>query len=604
MIDHGPDYSDKGTPPPEARRAVNSILRRTKLGLLQALPSDRLSEDSLRLVREESRVFADGKVGSTFSGIQSIGSPISAEALVAASEQDIVRAFEKLPDASGWDHPKRRMAGGNIQLSREFADFARDAPHRAAKVLRELSPQTGTRAAGYALSAMAEKADPDLVCDVFRDVVFRGFDGEEFRGSCASALSRLSRRDFVVPHDVAAILEGWLQTPVTDLQEKGDDSSQAASDVEVTSEGGETSHTEGAEREHSILWDTSGMVMLPHGNFPILDCLMNLYLHRGDPDGLIDLFQRHLERGEETAIWQPLVYRLVQVQPGDPTRLVEFVRALFSRHPALSGTREAGFFLGQFHWRHPEVVKELMLVCKQATNPTVQQYFGELVALVALVQPEQQWARDEFDALLLPNVPLAARHGGMETASHLWNEEKALPEATRWLVAAMPLADARGWEIIIDLFRQFQDLQPGTCTTALLEAIADYLPTTFEADPTYLVSALASLLPHNADLVSRIASRLVDVQRARLADLRTGHSAVVPDLVDLAITLHRAGAASREAGIALFEQLMNLDAYLARQTFDEIDNRFRATAMPRQRRLPRRSQRRKTRRATRPAESR
>src|SRR3546814_18564999 len=62
---------------------------------------------------------------------------------------------------------------------------------------------------------------------------------------------------------------------------------------------------------------------------------------------------------------------------------------------------------------------------------------------------------------------------------------------------------------------------------------------------------------------------LVEAQRARLADLRTGHSAVVPDLVDLAITLHRAGEASRETGTALFEQLMDLALYLARQTFDE-----------------------------------
>src|SRR3546814_14546989 len=78
---------------------------------------------------------------------------------------------------------------------------------------------------------------------------------------------------------------------------------------------------------------------------------------------------------------------------------------------------------------------------------------------------------------------------------------------------------------------------------------------------------------------------LVEAQRARLADLRTGHSAVVPDLVDLAITLHRAGEAPRETGTALLEQLLGLDLYLARQTFDEIAHRFRNPVQPRPRRL-------------------
>src|SRR3546814_15068437 len=123
----------------------------------------------------------------------------------------------------------------------------------------------------------------------------------------------------------------------------------------------------------------------------------------------------------------------------------------------------------------------------------------------------------------------------------------------------MPMMDARGWEIFFDLFRQLDELHPGPQTTALLSAMADHLPATVEADPMFVVSGLSSLLPHNATLVGRIANHLVEAQRARLADLRTGHSAVVPDLVDLAITLHRAGEASRETGPALFTQLMDLE---------------------------------------------
>src|SRR3546814_18928477 len=74
-----------------------------------------------------------------------IGSPISSESLAQASQADIVRAFEEMPDATGWNHPNRRMEGGNIQLAREFASFAREAPERPAAVLRDLTAETGTR---------------------------------------------------------------------------------------------------------------------------------------------------------------------------------------------------------------------------------------------------------------------------------------------------------------------------------------------------------------------------------------------------------------------------------------------------------------------------
>src|SRR3546814_9013652 len=62
----------------------------------------------------------------------------------------------------------------------------------------------------------------------------------------------------------------------------------------------------------------------------------------------------------------------------------------------------------------------------------------------------------------------------------------------------------------------------------------------------------------------------------------------ISQLTDLALTLHRLGGASRQSGIALFETMIEIDAYGAKETLAEIDGRFgprRATA---RRRLPRR----------------
>ena len=47
-----------------------------------------------------------------------------------------------------------------------------------------------------------------------------------------------------------------------------------------------------------------------------------------------------------------------------------------------------------------------------------------------------------------------------------------------------------------------------------------------------------------------------------------------PQLTDLALTLHRLGGASRQSGVAIFEGMIEIDAYGAREALAEIDGRF------------------------------
>jgi hypothetical protein len=87
---------------------------------------------------------------------------------------------------------------------------------------------------------------------------------------------------------------------------------------------------------------------------------------------------------------------------------------------------------------------------------------------------------------------------------------------------------------------------------------------------------------------------LVESWRNDLGDIQTGTAAVAPDFVDIAVTLHRLGPETRDLGTSLFEELLEVNAYSARATLDQIDNRFRSTGQAQPRRLPRR--RRKQRR--------
>jgi hypothetical protein len=99
---------------------------------------------------------------------------------------------------------------------------------------------------------------------------------------------------------------------------------------------------------------------------------------------------------------------------------------------------------------------------------------------------------------------------------------------------------------------------------------------------------LQSLLPQEAALVARLARVLVEKWKRDLGDIRTATAAHAPELVDLAITLHRLGPATREVGTHLFEMLLEINAYRAQATLHQIDSRFKPTAPVRRPRLQRR----------------
>ena len=137
--------SYRPAPPPDlteadSRRNWNQSVRRIKLSLLRALPQHRLDALARRHVEEEERVFPEPTQGTRFIGGGSIDSMMDAAAIARASDTDVINAFRTVPDASGWDHPRNFFVGGNIQLSREFANFSKENPGRAVRLLGFLDP--------------------------------------------------------------------------------------------------------------------------------------------------------------------------------------------------------------------------------------------------------------------------------------------------------------------------------------------------------------------------------------------------------------------------------------------------------------------------------
>jgi nucleoside phosphorylase len=563
----------------------NNTLRHQILDLLSCLPEERISQQVRLFLAEERRRFPEERRGAKFSGGW-IGSPISAQSLSKASDDDILNAFKKVPDSTEWSHPKQWMKGGNIQLSREFAEFSKSNPERAAQIIEKFEPSFGTRAAGYALDAMAESASPEMILSLIEILNRRGFKAGEFRRSVANAIQRLVQRDIPIDDSILNMLKGWLTEPEATEADEAEEGKDEVLEPEAPEE--EDSKKD-QEAKGSVLWGMGGLSVLPHGNFPILEAITRLLLGRKDSDGLLALYRQHLDTPEDPAVWRALLRYVRFIQPVNVAGLAEFLSQMIEKYPQIATTLEAIHMLAYIHWRLPDFVWQAISPWKSSDKRRLQQVYGELITLIALVQPGLSWPKALLDEITSAKDMDNARLGAAYAAVNIWPEAANKGPISKLLVTLAPVADKAMWIAIFDLFRVVDEVTPEPEWISLLTAIADNVDKIQGVSSTFVVERLQTLLPHQAPLIARLAKGLVDGWRDEMGDVRTATASSARELVDLAITLHRLGPETREAGISLFEELLRINAYTARETLDEIDNRFRVTPRSPRQRLPRRA---------------
>lgn len=246
--------------------------------------------------------------------------------------------------------------------------------------------------------------------------------------------------------------------------------------------------------------------------------------------------------------------------------------------------------LAHLQWVTPGFVEAVLLGWKSHSADLVQQARGELAGLVSVVQPKLSWSTIIVDDIL-KDGPQEALTGVAYAAVNMWSDEPLRRGCVEILKRVIPLADDRTWSAVTDLFRIVDDIAPTPEWMEFLTAFAPLIEKHSPVQSTFVVDRLQTLLPDGAELVGAIASSLVNTWKGELGDIRTATAGTAGELVDISITLHRLGPATRELGTGLFEDLLEVNAYTARETLDQIDNRFRDSAPAPRRRLPRRTRR-------------
>ena len=426
-------------------------------------------------------------------------------------------------------------------------------------------PLQQERAAGYALDAMADDAlNDDRVIEAFLDLYARGFRAEEFRDSAAHAIEKIAGRKTEIIDDVIDILVKWLSLTPAPAQEEFEDKN-----IEHTS-----SSKDDDLKEESILWGYGGLSVLPSGNFNILSALASILLGRKDAgrNRYLAILDDHFSRERDPNVWKALLYTLRNAGGSSPQVVSTFLRKLFTRFPEILATREAVMFLAYAQRWDDQLVFDLISDWPKSDRAFLQRAYGELVGFVATAKATDnwEWAQDE----IIVSGSDYMKTGLAHAAVHMWSDEKLRPRASEILCPLLKGASKELVAAVMDVFRVIDELVPDTSTIQLLRALADPSTDMTAAPPHFVVERLQALLLHEAELVATIAEKLVAAWRTELGDMRTGTVTAAPQLTDLALTLHRLGGTSREAGVALFEAMIEIDAYGARETLAEIDGRF------------------------------
>src|SRR5690606_27267066 len=146
-----------------------------------------------------------------------------------------------------------------------------------------------------------------------------------------------------------------------------------------------------------------------------------------------------------------------------------------------------------------------------------------------------------------------------------------------------------------DLFGVVDRVDPEAETIGLLRALAANIHIALPPRQPLVVERLHGHLPRPPGIDARVASLLVQLCDDHLSIVGSPLVNAGQEMVDLAITLHRTKGFELE-GLQMFERLVEIDAYQAREVLDEIDHRirpgarmFRPRLRPRSRRRPRRT---------------
>jgi len=537
--------------------------RQHRLRLLRAVPIRRRSPAMQRLVEEEERAFPGLENHDVhFTGVQCIGSPVSAEQMEKAKDADVLNLFSELGDESAWDHPRDRMKGGAIQAGRELANLAKKNLAKAIRIVHLLEPGRNEIPVATVLRELVPAGlAPSAFYSLVAELEDKGFIGVNFRRDAAYAIASVVSKDSPVPDALIDRMERWLNPLVLESSHEGEASVK--------------------DNRSSVLWGHSSPAALPDGNYPTLSALTESCLST-EPSRVerwLEILERHAVRAESPKVWEALLQReLLRLRMAERSRAESLVDKLVEEAPLIvDGPGWVHFVAHAYHWASAASVQRwVMRTLERAKNG---QGAGELIGLRHALFPAESWSRELAHSLAeddssLPTLGLAY------SVAHLWHEPITRPVVHSLLMQLLRSSDEQILTALSEVFLN-DSFTADAETRELLDAFAAYPNVLKNGRAERLPELLVKLVTAEPGRVCRVAHALLDTAGDQMGNIATSWYLSTEWLLDIALQLQDMGNTERAAGSTLFERMLEFNMPQAKEMTLDLDKRMPVGDSPR-----------------------
>lgn len=548
-----------------------------RMELLERLPAHILSARRKRQIRDwrsTKRRPVSRKRGGMMASF--VGSPMSVDAMVKGTDDDIFRMMDEINDRSPERSRRRAISrdGGVTELSRAFAAFGKMQPDRAVGLVRSrFEPGKHESAAGQLIEELSKEDAflPIQLLELIDEMSERGFSSDTWRHSASWALARISGKTSGLPDKTITLLESWLKN-----------------DPEVISDQIERRLLNEAENERRNRRERSvpaallfhrygGTRFVPQKNYTMLSAIFHGLIGRSEQayDRWLNILERHASKPEDPNIWSFLLVSEGQwLYWADRARVQSLLLTLWKCDPRIFMDVDLIGLLWADRGMFPnDLMLQICTAWFASEDETHRQAAAELAQAFVLVDPETELA--SVMAEFLHDDPSCELTGQLFTAASAWREDdpSLRKRAHNLLMAFGPHATDDQAHAISSAVDRSDTLIADDLTRELITVVADN-PDLLAASLTgRFADGLQSLLlyPGFDEPVMYVTERIADL----IIDKKGGqHRGLIDrDFVQVTIALQRNDGPLRARAMDVYEKLLDAGAYGAEEAAKDVIGR-------------------------------
>ncbi len=541
--------------------------RQNRLRLLRAFPIDYLSLKTKRLRDEEERALpeTDDYTSRMYMYGDIFGAPITVDEMARASDEDILRLFDLLPDQMAWDNPRRQWsedmsrAWDAVELSREFDKLAERFPGRVTNLIQYLKPGKHEIYAGAAIEGLAET---DVsIAELIRIIEYlesRGFISGNFRSNAASALEKCALRDQGLPNIILSRLEKWLSEEL---------------EPTLSTEEQETRNKTELQKE-PIFFGASSSFFRLQGRGSILPAIAVGYLNQQPPDleNWIHVIEEQLQREQHPSIWVLTLSYMPPLLNGDRERATQLFDTVIQTCPDVLHYEFAlHTVFREIAWFEPEekIQGWIEKLLDDGSSFCCQAY-GELL-LIYYHHYQDTWSIEQIDRHLTDQSDEIILYGLAQAASYLWEQKNCQKRATTILCTLASSSSSCIQDAVANVFRwNPNDFRLNLEMREIIQAVCKNSSVLVKAAKN-LVELLEPETGRELELVSQVCQAILDADTLN-SNASTSLPLVAEKLTKIALTLHRQSS-YRERGLCIFEKLLSLNLRETRVALEVLDRK-------------------------------